>query len=165
MLPPELSSLRGVNLFQDLELLKKWRNNLRGVSWVDAEGNRFRGAVDELLEKGGKLIVLDFKTRGFPLKQGTELLYKDQLDIYNLLLRKNGYQTEDYAYLLFYHPLEVDEHGSVVFHTDLIRVEVSVSNAEKIFARALEVLQGEMPEPAEDCDYCRWAEKLANLDT
>jgi xanthosine utilization system XapX-like protein len=52
--------------------------------------------------KNDRLIVLDYKTRGFPLKEDTAAHYQDQLDIYNFLLRKNGYRTEDYGYLLFY---------------------------------------------------------------
>ncbi|MFH1638386.1 MAG: PD-(D/E)XK nuclease family protein, partial [Candidatus Woesearchaeota archaeon] len=92
------------NLFGELELLNVWRNYRKGLRWKDGEGNTLMGAVDDMLEKEGKLIVLDYKTRGFPLKKDSAKYYQSQLDIYNLLLRKNGYDTEDYAYLLFYHP-------------------------------------------------------------
>ena len=43
-----------------------------------------RGAVDEILDKNGTLIVLDFKTRGFPTKEDTAEFYRDQIDIYNV---------------------------------------------------------------------------------
>lgn len=108
--------------------------------------------------KGKKLIVLDYKTRGFPCKEDTADHYQNQLDIYNFLLRKNGYETEDYAYLLFYHPEEVKDNGDVVFNTDLTKMNISIKNAEDIFKKALAVLQGEMPEPAEECGFCKWVE-------
>lgn len=157
LLPPELDKLTGVKLFDNVELLKVWRNNWKGIEWKDEEGNVLKGAVDNILQKGEKLIVLDYKTRGFPLNDNTHGYYQDQLDIYNLLLRKNGYETEDYAYLLFYHPDKVNENGDVVFNIDLIEVKVSVENAERIFKEAIEVLKGEMPEPAPECGFCRWA--------
>ncbi|MCX6750872.1 MAG: PD-(D/E)XK nuclease family protein, partial [Candidatus Pacearchaeota archaeon] len=93
LLPPELRESECKNeckLFDDSEKLKIWRNNLKGISWTDKNGNILHGAVDNLLQKGEKLIVLDYKTRGYPVKEDTAEHYQNQLDIYNFLLRKNG---------------------------------------------------------------------------
>ena len=60
------------------------------------------------------------------------------------------------TYLLFHHPNKVDSDGDVLFNTDLIKVEVSISNAQAIFDRALEVLGGDMPKPHKDCGFCSW---------
>jgi len=158
-LPPELVQEKvEAKLFDDIELLKVWRNNRKGIRWTDPVGNVLIGAVDNLLEKDGKLIVLDYKTRGFPLKEDTAEHYQDQLDIYNFLLRKNGYETEDYAYLLFYYPTEVNESGEVIFETELVKLNISIRNAERIFTEAIAVLVGEMPSPSENCEYCKWKE-------
>ena len=157
-LPPELEELNGdVKLFDDAELLKIWRSNFKGIQWTDKEGNLFRGAVDNILKKGNKLIVLDYKTRGYPLKEDTAEHYQDQLDIYNFLLRKNGYETENFAYLLFYHPNKVNDNGDVVFHTDLVKI--SIKNAERIFNEAVETLEGDMPKPSDECQFCKWVEE------
>jgi hypothetical protein len=162
-LPPELKQLSGeAKLFSDVVRLDEWRNWRKGLRWEDGEGNVLTGALDNVLQKGKKLIVLDYKTRGFPLKEDTHEHYQDQLDIYNFLLRKNGYMTEDYAYLLFYHPTRVTEKGDVVFHKDLVRVDVDAKNAEKILRKALDVLRGEMPDHADGCGYCEWADRLSN---
>lgn len=158
MMPPELQKLEGVKLFDDVELLETWRNNRKGIQWTDEKGNILKGAVDNILQKGKRLIVLDFKTRGFPLKEDTHEHYQDQLDVYNFLLRKNSWETEDYAYLLFYHPKEVEEDGDVVFHKDLKKVDISVDNAEKIFMEAIELLKGGMPDCGNECEFCRWRE-------
>ncbi len=158
-LPPELKDMnREVKLFDNVELLNVWRSNFKGIQWTDKKGNLFRGAVDNILKKGNKLIVLDYKTRGYALKEDTAEHYRNQLDIYNLLLRKNKYETEDYSYLLFYYPREVEEDGDVAFHTELVKMEVSIKNAESIFKKAIEVLEGKMPESSEECGFCKWKE-------
>ena len=158
-LPPELEELNGkIKLFDDAELLKIWRSNFKGIQWEDKEGNLFRGAIDNILKKGKNLIVLDYKTRGYALKEDTAEHYQDQLDIYNFLLRKNNYKTEDYAYLIFYHPDKVNEDGSVIFNTDLVRMKISIKNAENIFKKALDTLKGDMPKIGEECDYCKWVD-------
>ena len=162
-LPPELKELKDVKLFDDKKLLEEWRNNRKGIRWTDKEGNLFKGAIDNLLKKGKKLIVLDYKTRGFPLKDDTAEHYQNQLDIYNLLLRKNNFKTEYYAYLLFYHPNKVSGNGDVIFNKDLIKMKISIKNAEKIFKEALEVLKKEMPKASEECVYCNWFDEKQKL--
>jgi len=156
-LPPALAGL-DVSLFSDKALLDIWRNNRKGLAWVDSEGNVLHGAVDAVLCKGTKLIVLDYKTRGFPLKEDTADYYKDQLDIYTYLLQKNGYETEDYAYLLFYYPTQVTHSGTIVFQTELKKMPVNAFNAEKIVIKAVSVLQKEIPQ-MNGCKYCEWGKE------
>jgi len=157
-LPPELKELKDVKLYDNEFLLETWRNNRQGIRWEDDHGNIFMGAIDNMLKKGKKLIVLDYKTRGYPLKADTHKYSQDQLDIYNLLFRKNNYDTEDYSYLLFYYPTHVNENGDIVFHTDLIKVKISINNAANIFHEALEILKKDIPEPDKSCIYCKWIE-------
>ena len=154
-LPPELCNDKeccSMKLFDDKEKLKIWRSNLKGISWTDKDGNVLHGAVDNLLMKGKKIIVLDYKTRGFPCKEDTHEHYQDQLDIYNFLLRKNGYQTEDFAFLLFYIPKEVMATGEVIFDTTLKKMKVDVKNAETIWKKALDLLDKDCPK--ESCEWC-----------
>ncbi|HLD87038.1 MAG TPA: PD-(D/E)XK nuclease family protein [Candidatus Nanoarchaeia archaeon] len=159
-LPPELKECEGdCTLFNDKATLDIWRSNFKGIQWKDEEGNLFRGAIDNLLIKGKKFIVLDYKTRGYPLKDDTADHYQDQMDIYNLLLRKNNHDTEDYAYLLFYHPNMVHENGDVDFHSNLIKIKIDISNAERIFREAVRVLKEAMPEPKKECGFCEWSKK------
>lgn len=158
-LPPELSSLEkdNVKLFNDYEKLDEWRNFQKGLKWENKKGGFVRGALDDLLEKDNKLIVLDYKTRGYPLKEDTAGYYKMQLEVYTLLLNKNGYETEDYGYLIFYHPKQVESSRLILFDTDLVKVEVSVENAENFVNDAFKVLKGKIPESSEKCGFCKWA--------
>ncbi len=166
-LPPELckdKECENMKLFgkdeEEKELLNVWRNNRKGIQWKDSEGNILRGAVDNILVKGKKLIVLDYKTRGYALKEDTHKHYQDQLDAYNFLLRKNGYETEDYGYLLFYYPDKVLETGEVVFETRLVKMEINAENAKKIFDEAIKLLNGECPAVHKEnvCEWCRLVE-------
>ena len=159
-LPPELKELKDVKLFNDKELLKKWRNNLKGIEYYDEENDvLLHGAVDNLLSKENKLIVLDYKTRGFALKEDTTHHYQGQLDIYNFLLRKNGYETEDYSYLLFYLPEQVMETGEFKFKNELIKMKIDVEHAEYLYKRAVKIVKGDCPEAGKDCVFCKWRER------
>ncbi|MCH7568754.1 MAG: PD-(D/E)XK nuclease family protein [Nanoarchaeota archaeon] len=154
-LPPELcenNHCKNMKLFDDHALIAIWRSNFKGIRYEDKKGNILRGAVDNILMKGKKLIVLDYKTRGYPLKDDTADHYQNQLDIYNFLLRKEGYETEDYAFLLFYIPNKVLGTGEVLFDTELVKMKVDVKNAEKIFKKAIKLLNNECPEKS--CEWC-----------
>lgn len=157
ILPPELSKnkdCKDMKLFDNHELLAIWRSNFKGVSYTDKDGNILKGAVDNILVKGKKLIVLDYKTRGYELKDDTHEHYQNQLDIYNFLLRKNGYQTEDYSFLLFYIPKEVLLTGEVIFDTTLKKMKINTKNAEDIFDKAIKLLNGDCPKKNDECQWC-----------
>ena len=154
-LPPEISEnshCRNLRLFNDREKLKIWQNNLKGIRYEYGEGNVLHGAVDNILVNGKKLIVLDYKTRGYALKEDTHEHYQNQLDIYNFLLKKNGYDTEDYSFLLFYIPNKVNNTGEVVFDTSLVKVKTNSINGEKVFKKGLRLLNEEIP--ADRCEWC-----------
>jgi len=154
-MPPELCEKQEcalMKLFDDKEKLAVWQNNFKGISWKDKEGNELHGAVDNILVKGKKLIVLDYKTRGYAVKEDTAEHYRLQQNIYNFLLRKNGYETEDYFFLLFYVPKEVMATGEVIFDTELVKMPVDIEQAEKAWKKALELLRGDCPK--ESCEWC-----------
>jgi len=154
-LPPEIcdnKDCKNMKLFDDKEKMKIWQSNFKGVSFIDKDGNELHGAVDNILVKGKKLIVLDYKTRGYALKEDTAEHYRQQQNIYNFLLRKNGYQTEDYFFLLFYVPIEVTPTGEVIFDTTLVKMKVNVDDAEKIWKSAIKLLNSDCPTKC--CEWC-----------
>ena len=164
-LPPELKQYNlDVKLFSDKETLKIWRNNLKGISCIDENsGVLLYGAVDEILQRENKLIVIDFKTRGFDLKEHTANLYKNRINLYNFLLRKNGFETEDYSYLFFYIPEQIKESGEFIFKTNLVKVDISIKDAEDTFQRAVNVLTNNIPKPNPNCRFCYWG-KIVSLE-
>jgi len=160
-LPPELKKANvKAELFKDMELLNVWRNNRKGIQYNNGNGIVLRGAVDEILKYNDKLIVLDFKTKGYEIKEDSAHVYQDQLDIYNFLLRKNNYETEDYGYILFYVPDTINENGEFIFKTDLIKMNIDVGHAEELFNKAINVLNNDMPDSNIDCGYCKFRENI-----
>jgi len=162
-LPPELcnpatkNECENLKLFDDKDLLREWRNARKGLWFEDKEGNVLHGGIDNLLvnKENGKFVVLDYKTRGFPLKEDTHEHYQNQLNIYAWLFEKLGHKVEDHAYLLFYHPKEVLETGEVVFNTDLKKMKVIPKHAEKLFRRGIKMLNGDCPKKC-----CEWCHKI-----
>ena len=164
-LPPEIKEECGdCKLFDDKKLLNEWRNSRKGLWLEDDKENILHGGIDNLLinKKNNKIIVLDYKTRGFPLKEDTAEHYQLQLDIYNFLLRKLGWKTEDFAYLLFYYPKEVLETGEVLFETKLVKMKVDIDNAEKSWNKAIKLLDGKCPNKHknEQDEICKWCELM-----
>ncbi len=157
-LPPEIDGKIRGHLFDDIEKLSVWRNNFKGLEFIhESTGTILRGALDELLvTDDGKHIPIDFKTRGFPLKEDTHEHYQDQMNLYCFLLEKNGMKTADFAYLLFYHPAESQGNGRFMFNVDIVRVETSKEDGERLFLDAIETLQGNEPECSETCEWCNW---------
>jgi hypothetical protein len=166
-LPPELAA-EGLTLFPDRALLKTWQNNRKGLR-AEFDGGVLRGAVDYIVQQGKLLIALDFKTRGFPLRQDCVDRYQNSLDLYTLLLQKNGYQTANHSYLLYLYPLSAHGEGKklpqakisnehavsklqVDFAASLIKCPVSAQNGQLLVDEALALLHGSHPHG--DCEYC-----------
>ena len=155
LLPPELCNnghCENMKLFNNEELLKEWRNARKGLWFENKEKNVLHGGIDNVLVKEKKFIVLDYKTKGSPAKEDAHKNNQHQLDIYNFLLRKIGYETEDYAFLLFYSPSEVLETGEVVFHTELRKVKTNIKDAEDLFNKAINLLNKDCPKKS--CEWC-----------
>ncbi len=155
-LPPELNDFEG-QLFQDMEKLRDWRNKRRGLRYMDASiGISLMGALDDLfVTQEGRHAPLDFKTRGYPRKPDTHEHYQHQMDIYSFLLERNGMIPADFAILIFYHPIRVNEKHNVEFHPDAIKVKVNRTRGERLFMDAVECLMlEEEPEASEGCEWC-----------
>ena len=103
--------------------------------------------------------MLKYITRGFAVKKETPSYYQDKLDLYTFLLQKNGFETENFACVLFYFPKGMNSQGDIWFQKELKWRKVSASNAEKLFYKAIAVLEGKMPKASSGCGFCRWKEK------
>ena len=158
-LPPELKGKVEGKLFDDLNLLNVWRNNRKGLSWTDDDGNILMGAIDDCLIDGKNFIVVDFKTRGFELKEDSTSYYQNQLDCYALLLEKNGMKHPGFAYLIYFIPLEIKEHGEVKFDIQIKKMHVDSQRALKTFNNALKLLKGKRPTKHSECKFCAWADE------
>jgi len=160
-LPPEVQNIAGATLV-DQGLITRWRNWRTGLECIDHDGHRLFGALDECVVCNNQYIPVDYKTRGFPLKEDSTSYYILQMSCYNFLLAKNGYAVSDYAYLLFYIPRNVDDNGAVQFEVNVQKVGVlTQEEVYKVFRDALSVLSAQLPPvQAATCKFCSWLAKV-----
>jgi len=140
-----------------LEDARDWRSR----PWFDDPKSDavLKGAVDDLLQTpDGEIVVLDYKTRGYPPKEGRRVphYYERQVNLYNLILAENGYATADFGLLLYYYPDTVNEEGDVMFHREFAKVPTDLEAARELVQEAVRVLDGPEPGPGSECEFCRW---------
>jgi hypothetical protein len=159
-MPPEELENKFVGvLFHDMDKLNAWRNHFKGLRYTDPNsGVELMGAIDDLfVTSDGKVAPLDFKTRGFPRGNSSHTYYQHQMDLYSLLLEKNGLKPADFAILIFYHPVGVNKTHDVIFDPDPVKLPVDRKRAETIFLDAVKCIQrSEPPEPNPECEWCKW---------
>ncbi len=163
-LPPELNgtNFEGVKLYPDQAQLDKWREWRTGLVHKDQDGSTLSGALDDLLVKSGRYIPFDYKTKGSPTTEEDAVkYYQNQLDCYALLLESNHLPTIGHAFLLYYSPKSVGEHGKVLFELQAIKIETNIERARQTFQKAIELLKGNKPSSSPNCEYCTWLRKFA----
>ena len=71
-----------------------------------------------------------------------------------------GYDTTNKAYLAFYYPDECELHNGMSFSCTILEVKTNLSRVDKLVDKAYVVLNREMPDSKENCDYCKWNQEL-----
>lgn len=155
-MPPELDGFSG-SLYGDIQRLDIWRDQFQGLQFHDPCGITLKGAIDDLfVTTEGLYAPIDFKTRGSPIKENTHEFNRNQMDIYSLLLEKNGLKPAGFAILLYYSPRKVNASHNIEFHAEPVKIHTSTENALKVFRGACEVLKGGEPAPGKNCGFCGW---------
>jgi CRISPR/Cas system-associated exonuclease Cas4 (RecB family) len=161
-LPPELEGKINARPVGQ-EMLDRWRNWRTGLRYEE-EGVSLIGALDECFLEGEVYIPVDYKTRGYELKDNTAGYYQNQLDVYTLLLQKNGFKTNNVAYLVFYVLESLSDNGMARFDIQLIKIDTDTQKAYKVFKEAGGLLQrASPPQKNPKCKFCSWA--VINLNS
>lgn len=164
-LPPEIKGQVKGKLFDDWELMKKWRNNLQGIRWHDSQIDAdLMGALDECLVDKDYFIPLDYKTRGWLAKENSHIYYQNQLNVYTLLLEKNGFPYKNLAYILFYSPKEVKNFGDILFDVELREIKTDPQEAYRVFKNAVDILRNPQPKSHSECKFCSWGNDFLDFE-
>jgi len=120
---------------------------------------------DSLLLPDGRIVPLDHKTRASAPDDlsYTQRYYQLQMDVYTLLLERNGHRTSRTAYVVYYFPVNGQLHDGFPFRIAVHKVATDPDAAYRLFAEACRCLSGPMPESAAACEFCRWLEVRARL--
>ncbi len=150
--------------------INKWRHNFTGVQYHHLPTDFLvYGAVDDVwINSKGELMVIDYKATGANQHQIYES-YGRQMEIYQWLLRKNGFRVADIGYFVFarvnkgngFSPEEGGEvsAGSLSFDVFVESYEGDGSWIESALqdARAAFDLK-RAPNPKHTCLYCEYRE-------
>ena len=147
--------------------LDDWRESLRkGVKRYHEPTNLLlRGGIDDVWidTKTDELIVVDYKATS---KKGEVNIdadwqdgYKKQIEFYQWLLRGNGFKVSDTGYFVYCNGLKNKEdfRNTLEFKTKLIPYKGNDQWVESSLRDIKECLLSDtVPEPSENCDYCRF---------
>lgn len=153
-----------------------WRYNFTGVATLHAPTNfHVYGAIDDVwINEGGELIVVDYKAtskdKEVSIDSAWQISYKRQVEVYQWLLRQNGFEVSDTAYFV-YTNARVDAdgfHGKLEFKTKLIAYDGKTNWIESTLAEMKACLEGEMPPVGISimggpCEYCAYARARTEL--
>lgn len=158
--------------------IEHWRD-MQGVVFFDDDGNSVRGGLDDVLElPDGSFAVLDYKTRGFPVKENSHIYYVLQMSCYRAGLeqlaerekRKAGlsklpFEVYDKALLTFYSPDHFEDTGKLIQRTEPVWVDTDVKEARRVFGHAVRLLgKGTLPTPRKGCNTCDYRKKVAAVE-
>jgi CRISPR/Cas system-associated exonuclease Cas4 (RecB family) len=158
------------------EKLDTWRTNFTGVTTLHGPTNlHVFGAVDDVwVNDAGELIVVDYKATskaaGVGIDSDWQISYKRQLEVYQWLLRQNGFKVSDTGYFVYTNArLDVDSFGDRLdFHTKVIPYTGSDAWIEPTLAKMKACLEGDMPPVGTaamggPCDFCSYARARTEL--
>lgn len=158
-LPPELAGVTSGLLYPDMQKLTRWRDSLRGdLRHTDAErGIEVVGGIDDLLVEDDRFTPLDFKTRGWAVKEDSHRHYEHQLDLYAWLFERLGHRTSGRGILLFFSPTAYEGNGTVKFRIEPIVLKTDPARAEGLLERAVTILRAPCPKHHAACPFCHYA--------
>lgn len=156
--------------------LDTWRANFTGVSTIHEPTNLYIfGAVDDIwVNDDGELIVVDYKATAkdaeITIDADWQMSYKRQMEVYQWLLRANGFPVNNTAYFVYANGrLDLDGfHDRVEFRTKVIPYAGSDEWIEPTLANMKQCLEGDMPPVGVaamggECDFCSYARSRTEL--
>ncbi len=150
--------------------LDKWRHNFTGVQFLHEPTNLLIfGAIDDLWQNSKEeYIVVDYKATAkaeeiTKLDKDWHEGYKRQMEVYQWLLRQNGYKVSDIGYFVYCNG-KADKKAfdhKLEFDVTLISYKGNDSWIEKTIFDIHKCLNNDkIPDADSDCDYCDYIEAI-----
>ena len=154
------------------KMIGEWRDNFKGVQYHHQPTNFIvTGAVDDIwVNPKNELIVVDYKSTS---KNGEvnidaewQIGYKRQMEVYQWLLRKNGFIVSETGYFVYCNG-DTDKKafdGKLEFDIKIIPYTGNDSWIEGTLVGAHKCLSGDKISVAgKDCDYCRYVKAAQSV--
>lgn len=156
------------------EKMNEWRENFKGIQYLHKKTNLLiTGAVDDIwVDKKGTLYVVDYKATSkneeiTKLDQDWQISYKRQMEIYQWLLRQNGFKVSDTGYFVYCNGRTDAEafDGRLEFDINLVEYEGNDSWVENAIIASHKCLKSaKMPKTGETCDFCAYREAVKKVE-
>ncbi len=155
------------------EKINEWRENFKGVGFLHRPTNLFiHGAVDDVWINGKKeLIVVDYKatsTNGkITLDAEYRQSYKRQMEIYQWLLRQNGFKVSPTGYFVYANG-DKDKKafdGKLEFKVEIIPYKGNDAWVEGAIFDAHKCMSGDLPSSSPTCEYCPYREAAGKYES
>jgi CRISPR/Cas system-associated exonuclease Cas4 (RecB family) len=156
------------------EKIDEWRDSLRaGITFkIDDENVVITGGVDDVwVTPNGEFIIVDYKATSkdaeVTLDADWQIGYKRQMEIYQWLFRQNGFKVSPVGYFVYCNgdtdPAAFD--GKLEFDIKVIPYEGNTDWVEQTILDAIKCLKAdEMPDPGEDCDFCKYRKAVREFE-
>ena len=147
--------------------IDRWRENFIGVQYLHPTTNfLITGAVDDVwVDADGELIVVDYKSTSkdseITLDAAWQDGYKRQMEVYQWLLRQNGFRVSDTGYFVYANGKRDREAFDAKLEFDVTIISYTGKDAwiEETLEKAKKCLDSEkMPAISKQCDYCSYIE-------
>lgn len=152
--------------------LNQWRENFVGIQYLHEPTNLLIfGAVDDIwVNPKGELIVVDYKATSKKSEVSIDApwqdSYKRQLEVYQWLLRQNGFEVNNTGYFVYTNGrLDLDGFfDKIEFRTKVIPYNGDDKWVEPTILKMKALLESEeMPNRSPECDYCKYALERVKL--
>lgn len=152
--------------------LKEWRKNLKGITFLHVPTQfLITGAVDDIwINSSGELIVVDFKATSkndeVNINADWQNSYKRQMEVYQWLLRMNGFAVSSTGYFLCCNGKKdrPNFQGKLEFDISLIPYQGNGSWIETTLQKIQTCLSSEeIPESAPTCKLCHYRMSVQDI--
>lgn len=156
------------------ERMDQWRDSLGGgITYLHPDTNLvITGGIDDLwVTPKGALIIVDYKATAkdteVNLDADWQIGYKRQMEIYQWLFRRNGFEVSKTGYFVYVNG-KTDRaafDGRLEFDVKLIPYEGDDSWVDGTIRELYACLKrDEIPESGADCDYCAYRKAACGLE-
>jgi RecB family exonuclease len=151
--------------------MDEWRNNFKGAR-AKYKGFEFSGAIDDVWQQSnGELIIVDYKATAknepvMVLNNDYHEGYKRQMEFYQWLFRKMGFNVAKQGYFVYCTGDTSREafNAELKFNIELIAYEGNNAWIEPTLDNLIDCLHAEvLPKPGEDCNMCKYVKERSNL--
>lgn len=157
--------------------LDKWRHNFTGVTTIHEPTNlHIFGAVDDVwVNDDHELIVVDYKATAknseITLDADWQVTYKRQMEVYQWLLRANGFSVNDTGYFVYANGrMDLDAFNDrVEFRTKVIPYTGDDTWVDDVIVKMKECLESDEMPPVGiaimggPCEFCTYARSRTEL--